>query len=84
MCGIIALMMNATAFLPKPSVRGMKILDKDKFAKLVQVPSIKMQSKKCGTFREHFKTKLLRLPKVKGIRSCNDNDQYKVEISIDD
>ena len=71
-----------SVFLPPNSVRGMKSLTRELFAKVVEVPAIKINSKQCENFLSYFKKKALRHQGIKGVHDISDCDQNYNKVFI--
>lgn len=61
-------------FLPPECVRGMRILDRDAFRKVVSIPALKIETRHCHAVRERFDGRLLMFKGVKTIISCPDRE----------
>jgi hypothetical protein len=68
--------MAEDALLPPKGVRGMRVLDRDAFRKVVSVPAIKVEPKHCSAVRQRFDGRLLTF---KGVKTIVDDPQTQVE-----
>ena len=73
--GFCAIDMAEDALLPPKCVRGMRVLDRDAFRKVVSVPAIRVEPKHCLAVRQRFDGRLLAF---KGIKTIIDDPETEV------
>ena len=71
--------MDVATILPPESVRGMKLLEKDKFKMATSIPAIRLRPQMVSQYLKKFKNVLLRQP---GIKRVQDYSQVIVMIKI--
>jgi len=60
--------------LPPSNVRGMKVLDRGKFAKSIVVPWLAVNERRLGTIMKHLRKYLLKLDNFKPVQVYESND----------
>lgn len=54
-------------FTPLDCVRGTKTLNRDDFRKVVEIPALRIEAKRCSIFLKSFRRPLLNRPRLKNI-----------------
>lgn len=65
-------------FTPPDCVRGSTTLDRDLFRKVIEVPALRIEARKCSTFLRNFRRPLLNQPRLKNIISDDDDKTKKL------
>ncbi|KAK3750018.1 hypothetical protein QZH41_008671, partial [Actinostola sp. cb2023] len=60
-------------FTPPDCVRGINTLNRDDFRKVVQMPALRIEAKKCSTFLKNFRRPLLNQPRLRNIVPDDEN-----------
>lgn len=70
--------MNCPELLPPSTVRGMTILDREKFKKTIKVPKLDISEVSLQTILPHIKKMMLKMGRFKAVEVSADNSTKKV------
>ena len=78
-CVISLMDAAADILLPPESVRGMRVLDRSAFNKVVAIPALRVEPRHCSAVRKRFDGRLLAF---KGIKTIISDDDAEVGVRL--